>query len=156
MRKIFLGRTTGKQARGQYHHRLSCHFYRTPGRAGVVRRGASPGPGLHPAPGSGADPAGASVRRTDRCGVRRHRPHDGADIIQVVRHRRFVRTSIGAPQLVGGTASLPGTHVTLNRSPRRMPFWELPTPAPADRRNVIGSGTANVHESPSAGSASRV
>jgi hypothetical protein len=39
---------------------------------------------------------------------------------------------------VGGTASLPGTHVTLNRSPRRMPFWELPTPAPADRRNVIG------------------
>jgi hypothetical protein len=48
---------------------------------------------------------------------------------------------------VGGMASLPGEnapHSGPERSPRRMPFWELPTPALADRGDVTISGMANV------------
>jgi hypothetical protein len=46
---------------------------------------------------------------------------------------------------VGGTASLPGYPMSIPEPiTRRMPFWELPTPALADRGIVIVSGMANV------------
>ena len=58
---------------------------------------------------------------------------------------------------VSGTASLSGIPMTTRLArprpiTRRMPFWELPTPAPADRWSVIISGIASV----SCGSSQRV